>query len=238
MSPWLRVLGLFAAAVLAALVLKLLPPLVVLALLVGGVAYANHVLITKPKRQAARRAAEALGLRPVPDAEAGLVGLPFALLTRPGAVASQVMAGPWRGREIRVFDLELPRPEAFTGASRFTCALVPLPFAAPRLVVEPAAFLTPPEERPGLPVCDVPSERVATRFDVRCEDPAFAASFLGEPVADWLVGEQERLGLELAGSAALLYRSWVPAKERDLVLDAVSGFLAAVPAGRSSEGAG
>jgi hypothetical protein len=151
-SPWLRVLGLFAAAVLAALVLKRLPPLVVLALLVAAVAYANHVLIGKPKRERALATAQALGMRPVPDEEAGLRALPFTLLTRPGAVASQVMAGPWRGREIRVFDLELARPEAQAGVSRFTCAL------------------------------------------------------------------------------------WVPAKDRDLVLEAVSGFLAAVPAGRSSGG--
>lgn len=237
MGPWLRVLGLFAAAVVAALVLKLLPPLVVLALLIGGVAYANHVLITKPKREVARTAAEALGLRPVPDAEAGLLGLPFSLLTRPGAVASQVMAGPWRGREIRVFDLELARPEASVGVGRFTCALVPLPFEAPHLVVEPAAFLTPPEERPGLPVCDVAAPRVASSFDVRCEDAAFARSFLSEPVTGWLAREQERVGLEVRGPAALLYRPWVPAKDRYLVLDAVSGFLAAAaPAGRTEEG--
>ncbi len=235
MSPWLRVLGLFAAVVLAALVLKLLPPLVVLALLIGGVAYANHVLITKPKRERARMAAEALGLRPVPDAEAGLVGLPFVFLTRPGAVASQVMAGPWRGREVRVFDLELARPEAFTGTSRFTCALVPLPFSAPRLVVEPLAFLTPPEERAALPTCEA-AGRLGAGFDVRSEDPAFASSFLGDAVSDWLAREQERVGLELAGPAALLYRPWVPAAERDLLLGAVSGFLEAVPADRASEG--
>lgn len=235
MSPWLRVLGLFAAVVLAALVLKLLPPLVVLALLIGGVAYANHVLITKPKRGRARTVAEALGLRPVPDAEAGLLGLPFALLTRPGAVASQVMVGSWRGREVRVFDLELARPEAFPGASRFTCALVPLSFPAPHLVAEPLAFLTPPDERPRLSACEV-TGRLAAGFEVRSEDPVFANAFLRGAMSEWLAREQERVGLELAGSAALLYRPWVPAVERNLVLDAVSGFLAAVPDGRALEG--
>lgn len=50
MSPWLRVLGLFGAVVLAALLLRVLPPLLVLALLIGGIVYANHVLVTKPKR--------------------------------------------------------------------------------------------------------------------------------------------------------------------------------------------
>lgn len=235
MSPWLRVLGLFAAVVLAVLVLKMLPPLLVLALLVGGVAYADHALITRPKRERARTAAEALGLRAVPDADAGLLGLPFALLSRPGAVASQVMVGPWRGCEIRVFDLELARPETFTGTSRFTCALVPLPFSAPRLVVEPLAFLTPPEERSSLPPREA-TGRLADRFEVRCEDPAFATSFLREPVADWLAREQELVGLELAGSSALLYRPWVPGTERDQLLDAVSGFLATVPAARAVEG--
>jgi hypothetical protein len=174
-SPWLGVLGLFAAAVLAALVLKRLPHLVVLALLVAAVAYANHVLIGKPKRERALATAQALGMRPVPDEEAGLRALPFALLT-------------------------------------------------------------PLQERPDLPVCAVTSEQLAGRFEVRCEEPDFARSFLDGPVAGWLTGEGEQVGLELAGSGALLHRSWVPAKDRDLVLEAVSGFLAAVPAGRSSGG--
>ncbi|GIU99307.1 MAG: hypothetical protein KatS3mg014_0923 [Actinomycetota bacterium] len=230
MNPWLRVAGLFATVVVAALVLKALPPLLVLALIVGGVAYANHVLITKPKRERARAAAQALGFRPAAEGAAGLVGLPFALLSRPGAVASEVMVGPWRGVEVRLFDLELPRPDVAAGPGRFTCALAPLPFSAPHLVVEPLAFLTPEEERPPLPACRVGPERVAAAFDVRCGDPAFAASVLEGPVAGWLVDAGERMGFELHGAAALLYQPWVPVRERDAMLEALSGFLAAVPA--------
>lgn len=230
MNPWLRVAGLFAAVVVAALVLKALPPLLVLALIVAGVGYAHHVLITKPKRERARAAAEALGFRSVPEGETGLLGLPFALLARPGVVTSEVMVGPWRGTEVRLFDLELPRPGVAAGAGRFTCALAPLPFSSPHLVVEPLAFLTPEEERPDMPACAAPSERVAAAFDVRCEDPAFAASVLDGPVVGWLLGEGERIGFELAGRAALLYQPWVPPRERDALLEALSGFLAAVPA--------
>lgn len=178
---------------------------------------------------------EALGLRSVPEGEAVLLGLPFALLGRPGAVASEVAAGTWRGAEVRVFDLEIARTAELGGPTRFTCALVPLPFSAPHLVVEPTAFLTPPQERSSLPACRPASERVAAAFDVRCEDPAFARSFLGDRVSAWLLGEEERVGFELRGSAALLYRPWVPAEDRDLVLDPVAAFLAAVPLGRPGE---
>ncbi len=225
MGPWLRVLALFGAVALGALVLKRLPSVLVFVLVVGGVAYAHHVLITRPKRERARTAAEALGLRRVTETEAGLRGLPFSLLERPGAAVSEVMAGSWGGTAVRVFDLEVPRPEAPVGVGRFTCVLASVPLRAPHLVVEPLAFLTPEPERPNLPACPI-----LEGFDVRCEEPAFAAAFLEGAVGAWLVGERERFGLELRGSGALLYQPWVPPSERDALLGALSGFLAAAPA--------
>lgn len=232
MNPWVRLLGLLVAIVVAALFLKVLPPLVVLALFVGGVVYANHVLTVAPKRGRGPGTAEALGLRVVPTEQAGLSGYPFALLHRPGAATLDVMAGIWRGSEVRVFDVETVSTapvEGLDGTRRFSAAIAPVRDEVPHVVVEPLGFLTPADERPNLPVVDAPAA-LAKAFDVRSDDPAFAVGFLDERVTDWLLSREERTGFEVYGQAALVYEPWAPAKERDLLLEAVRGFLAAVDA--------
>ncbi|MGE5460666.1 MAG: hypothetical protein ACM3WR_08590, partial [Solirubrobacterales bacterium] len=61
MGPWLRLLGLFAGIVLGVLLLKVLHPLIVLAMMIGGIVYLNHVLTVKPKREVSRTTADFLG---------------------------------------------------------------------------------------------------------------------------------------------------------------------------------
>ena len=230
-------LGLFAAVVVAALFLKVLPPLLVLALLVGGIAYANHVLTVKPKRERSRTTAELLGLRATPDEQAGIAASPFALLARAQSRVREVMAGPWRGSEVRLFDLETTSPAPVPGSDgvrRYSCVLAPLPLETPHLIVEPQAFLTPEEDRSPLPACTVGVERVAASFEVRCEDPAFASSFLGGSIAEWLIEQEDRVAFETRGPAVLLYGPAIPTKDRDLLLEVLRGFLAAVAVRGSS----
>ena len=89
------------------------------ALLIGGIAYANHVLTVKPKRERTKTTAEMLGLRADADVQGSLSAFPFALLERPQATTSEVMAGPWRGQEVRLFDLEtIPSIEVEGAAHR------------------------------------------------------------------------------------------------------------------------
>jgi hypothetical protein len=236
-GPWVRLLALFAAIVVIALFLKSLHPLLVLALLVGGIVCANHVLTVKPKRDRSRATAELLGLRPVPEEQARIAAQPFALLGRPQARARNVMAGPWMGTQVQLFDLETSssiQVPGLDGVRRSTCVLAPLPLETPHLVVEPRAFLTPEADRPALPVWAIESDRIAAAFDVRCEDPTFATSFLSGAVAEWLLEQEERLALETRASAVLLYGPPVPAKDRDLLLEALRGFLDAVAARGSS----
>lgn len=227
MNPWVRTLGLLGVVVFAAVLLRALPPALVLLLVVGGIVYANHVLTVRPARQHPTTA-ELLGLQAMSEERAGLSSLPFALLERPTARTLDVMVGTWRGTEVRLFDVETTHPSATAGGTpavrRFSCALTRLPFPSPHLVVEPGAFLTSPEDRPGLPVCSVSSEHVATAFDVRCEDPSFGTAFLDGAVAAWLVARQD-VAFEMQGSAVLLYRMWIPEKDRDLMLDTLHGFL-------------
>ena len=228
MAPWVRLLGLLVAVVAAALFLKVLPPVLVLALMVGGIVYANHVLTVKPKRERSKTTAQLLGLRVVPEAQAGLSAFPFALLERPEARTLEVMAGPWRGTEVRLFDLET-RPSVPVAETqsvrRFSCVLAPLPFETPHLIVEPESFLTPPEDRPDLPISVLASERIAAACDVRCQDPAFASTFLDGSLGAWLLAQQDGVAFETRGPAVLLYQPWVPAKDRDLLLESLLGFL-------------
>lgn len=233
MNAWVRVLGVFVAVVAAALLLKVLHPLLVFALLIGGIAYANHVLTVKPKRERTKTTAELLGLRVGPDVRAGLSALAFALLDRPQATTSEAMAGPWRATEVRLFDLETTPSvdvEGVRTSRRFTCAVAPLSVETPHLVAEPEAFLTPGPDHADLPAVTVGHERIDAAYDIRCEDPAFAASFVTRDVAAWLLEQDEGVAFETRGRAVLLYRAWIPGKDRDLLLDVLRGFLDAVAA--------
>ncbi|HEX5949382.1 MAG TPA: hypothetical protein VFZ96_00110, partial [Actinomycetota bacterium] len=204
MNPWVRLLGVFAAVVAAALLLKVLHPLLVLALLIGGVAYANHVLTVKPKRERTRTTAALLGLRAGPDVQAAMSALPFALLERPRATTSEVMAGPWRGTEVRLFDLET-MPSVDVGVvhtpRRFTCAVAPLPIETPHLVAEPEAFLTSGPDHADLPAVTVGDGRIDAAYDIRCEQPGFAASFVAGDVARWLLEQDDAVAFETRGRA-------------------------------------
>lgn len=233
MNPWFRLLGLLVAVVAAALLLKVLHPLLVFALLIGGIAYANHVLTVKPKRERTKTTAELLGLRVDPEVQAGVSAFPFALLQRPQATTSEVMGGPWRGSEVRLFDLETVPSVDVDGIRtprRFTCVIAPLSVATPHLVVEPESFLTPGPDHADLPTVAVGHDRIDAVYDIRCEDPAFATSFLAEKIPAWLLEQDEGVAFETRGHSVLLYRAWTPAKDRDLLLDVLRGFLDAVPA--------
>jgi hypothetical protein len=232
-NPWVRVLGVLAAVVVAALLLKVIHPLLVFALLIGGIAYANHVLTVKPKRERTKTTAEMLGLRADADVQGSLSAFPFALLERPQATTSEVMAGPWRGQEVRLFDLETIPSIEVEGARtsrRFTCVVAPLSVDTPHLIVEPEAFLTPSVDRPHLPTVSVGHDRIDGAYDIRSEDPAFAASFVVDDVATWLLEQNEDAAFETRGPAVLLYRAWIPAKDRDVLLDVLRRFLDAVAA--------
>lgn len=231
MGPWLRLLGLFAGIVLVVLLLKVLHPLIVLAMMIGGIVYLNHVLTVKPKREVSRTTADFLGLEVMPDGPTEILAYPFALLDRPGALVRDVMVGPWRGVQVHLFDLEttssMPVPGS-DGVRRWSCALAPLPFETPHLVAEPHAFLTAEPDRPNLAVCTVESQKLASAFDIRSEDPAFASSFLRDGVADRLLEQEDRIAVETRAHMVLLYGPVMPAKDRDLLLAILHGFLEAV----------
>jgi hypothetical protein len=228
MNPWLRLLLLFGVVVVSALLLKLLPPLLVLVLFVAGATVVTYVLRPGRTAKSGDVATSALGLERVPADGFGLIGLPFALLGRgTGAIVRDAMRGAWSGIDVKVFDITLT--EMGEGGSpvqrAFTCALADSGLAAPHLVVEPRAFLTPESDRPDLPEISLEPELLRQGFDVRCRDEPFARSFLDADRTGWLLAEQERWGFEIDGGLVLLYGEWVPAADRAEILEALAGLL-------------
>ncbi len=233
MSPWVRVLGAFAAVVVGALLLKVLPPILVLAMLIGGLAYVNYKWKpVSPRKQVAETSAQVLGLEHASVDRFGLAGYPFALLRRAAdPEISNIVWGTWRGRDVKAFELRLDLAMANEAgrSRRFACATAPATAMYPPIVIEPAAFLLPPNEA-------APSTSVSTgdrafdeRFSVRCGDGGFARDALDEDLRGWMMSAGEGWGFELSAGVALAYQpvdAWAGATE---AIEAVTGLVDRIP---------
>jgi hypothetical protein len=235
-DPWLRLLGLAAAAIAAVLLLKLIgdaAPIAVLVLFVGGVAYVNHALKGQVRREHRGADAETLGLRHERGDPFGLLGYPFALLGRgrEGRV-EDVAWGPWQGLEVRAFRFTYERPSVAgepDSTHAFLCALAPVEASCPPLALEPRSFLTPPGERPPMASLETGIPALDERFDVRCDDAVFASTLLDEPMRAWIAGLGDLWGLEVSGRLALAYSPADGGRGTVDALPVVRGFLDRVP---------
>ena len=100
MNPWLRILTVFGVAIAAALLLKVLPPFIVLVFFVGGIAAVNLTLQRRVKNERGACRSETLGLKRGKGDPFGLLGYPFALFSRcEQAAIEDVRWGAWRGFE-------------------------------------------------------------------------------------------------------------------------------------------
>jgi hypothetical protein len=233
-NPWLRLLGAFAALVLAVLLLKVIHPLVVLVLFVGGVAWVNQLLKTQVRREHQGADAEALGLKRERGDPFGLLGYPFALLLRGrDARVDDVLWGSWQGLDARVFRFTGERPETPDlprVVLAYVCASAPVDASCPSLSVEPRSFLTPPNEAASMRPVGTDDEDFDRRFDVRCDDPAFARSLLDAPLRSWIASLDDTWGFELSGRLALVYTAVEGGRQVTAVLPVLKGFLDRVPA--------
>ena len=236
MHPWIRLLGLFAAIVVAALLLQVLPPLVVLALFVGGVGYANHALTRASKAQSAAASAQIMGLE-IDRGSLPISAYPFALLERgKEQQVTDVVSGQRQGVELRMFDLSYAPAthveglEAMGVRREFTCAITTVPLEGPHTIVEPRTFLTSESEGSGLPAVEVGSAPVRSAFDVRSNDAGFVEGLLDPDVSGWLLGQDGRWALEIRGRALLWYAQRLAPDDRFQLLEAVTTFLGLIPA--------
>lgn len=229
----MRLLAAVAAVVAAALLLKLLPALAVLALFVAGLALVTRALKQRSEQEAVAGRAALLGLRP----EAGDPGfelrtLPFTLFARvPDGRIDDAMSGTWRGVEVRIFGYlftsDLPGGTQVQRA--VSCAVAPISASVPAVVVEPRSFVATLVEPPALERVDVASGRFAEVFDVRTAAPDFATSLVDEGMRRWLLGTGEVWGFEVRDRVALAYGPGADRADPTPVLDALVGFLDRLP---------
>ena len=233
MNAWLRLLAAAVAVVLAALLLKVLPPIIVLALFVGGVAYVNARLKPASRRLKPSVAdARVLGFQRSPADPFGLIGYPLSLFSRgqDGEIVD-VLWGSWHRLDVKVFEYRCAEgPGDVEPTRRFACALGPAPADWPALSVEPQEFLTPAVERSPMRTAGL-GGAFEGRFDVRSDDEPFARQLLDPAVQDWMLASAEPWGFEVNGRLVLAYRPAegpVPTTE---ALDALGGFLDRIPKG-------
>jgi len=221
MNPWLRVLAVFGVAIAAALFLKVLPPIIVLAFFVGGIAAVNLTLRRRVRneRDAYRRGT--LGLKRGKGDPFGLLGYPFALFSRcEQAAIEDVRWGTWRGLDVKRFDLSCSTPSG-NERTRLACAIGPAGPSIVPLVVEAeamAALLS----GSAMGKVDVGSPGSGRPYIVRCDDPAFARAIVGPPMLRWLGGLEEPWGFEIHGSLAVVYGR--PASGVEVTLERLQGF--------------
>ena len=203
MNPWVRVLLVFVLAVLAAVFLKLLPPVLVLVAFVGGVTAINLRLKGRVKRERATFRSEVVGLRLERGDPFGLPAYPFELFGRcERAEVENVRWGTWHAIEIKRFDLTCAPKDGREGI-RFACAVAPAAYAVFPLVVE-SSRLGDLLADPALEAVEVEG-LAAERWVVRCADAALAGALIGRPMVDWLSELDEPWGFEISGSLALAY---------------------------------
>ena len=203
MTPWVRLLLLFVLAVAAAMVLKLLPPVIVLVAFVGGVVAINLRLKRRVKRERATLRSQADGLRLERGDPFGLLAFPFALFGRCGRPeVDNVRSGTWHALDVKRFDVSSESWDGREGA-RFACAIAPARSTVLPLVVESARFagvLTAPE---------LETVRVEgldpERWVLRCADAALAGALVGPSTVAWLSELEDPWGFEMSGSLALAY---------------------------------
>jgi len=230
MNPWLRILTVFGVAIAAALLLKVLPPFIVLVFFVGGIAAVNLTLQRRVKNERGACRSETLGLKRGKGDPFGLLGYPFALFSRcEQAAIEDVRWGAWRGLDVKRFDLSCSTPSGGE-RTRFACAIGPAGPSIVPLVVEAEALGALLRE-PAMGKVDVGSPGSGDPYVVRCDDPAFARAIVGPPMLRWVGGLEEPWGFEVHGSLAIAYGP--PSSGVEVTLERLQGFAELVQAALS-----
>lgn len=221
-----------AAVVVAALLLKVVPAVLVLALFVGGVAYANHRLRDATRKQT-RSGAELLGFKREASDPFGILGYPVALFARTTDTAiDELVWGPWRGLDVRVFAASFVSPTVFEEQSvraSFACAMTRVEASLPAAVVEPQAFLTRIERPPAAPTVHTGDPQFDAALAVWSDDPAFARTLLDPPMREWLRSLDHRWGIEVHGRIVMVYGPRPDRPDVIAILETLKGFLDRLP---------
>jgi len=212
MKGWGLVIGLLAGVTLVALALKAMPPGIVVIGALGAWGYGAYRFRLRRKAAEENLEPRTLGLQRADGDPFGLAGLPLELLSRGSGAGGvdNVLWGSWRAEDVKLFDFRYTSED--DGDRRFTCALMSLERDVPAVVIEPKMFFIPHADRGHLSVVEVDDRGFGETFDVRAQDPRFAARLLDDDTRQWMEGQND-MAFEVSGRMLLTYMPW---ERRDL----------------------
>jgi hypothetical protein len=205
---WPRVLAIGAAAILAALLLKLAHPALVLAVFVAGI-FALYLRLRRVRDSERVVGTELLGLRPESADPFRISALPLAFLSRTSDPSVwDASAGLWRGLHVQAFGLTF-RPPPVAGTTPdpdvFACAIAELEGERGALVVEPRLFRTSMPDPPPEPGFETGDEAFDGSMSVWSGDEELATAFLTPAARAWLLSLDLRWGLEVRDRLVAVY---------------------------------
>ena len=232
MGLWPRVIAVAVGVVVAALLFKILHPIVVLAVFVAGLV----VVYTGGRRRARdpeqRAGVDLLGLKREETDPFGIAGYPLTLFARASdPEVEDLVWGRWRSLDVHVFGLSFEPSVLGQEGERWTfaCAMAKVDASLPGLVAEPPTFLTMLKGPPAAAPVRLGDPSFEREMQVWSDDDAFAREVLDAPMREWLRSLDPHWGMELLGHIAMIYG---PKPERpDLVatLDLLRGVLERLP---------
>lgn len=214
MDRWPRIAAVAAGAIVGALFLRMLPPIIVLAAFVVGALVVTRTLKTRVRREAVVGEAATLGLRLEPEDPFGLLGLPLSLFGRgtEGRI-EEVRGGMWRGVEVKAFTYSYtlagpvidPTARDTDRRGRFACAIVAIPPVRSPIVAEPVSFVLGLGAHAPMGEVDLDPGAAASAFVIRCDAPDLARTLLDGAAGEWLVEGGEEWGFEASAQLLLIY---------------------------------
>jgi hypothetical protein len=105
--------------------------------------------------------------------------------------------------------------------SRYTCALVPVPFNAPHLTIGPEGFWSSLGQMVGIRDVEIESAVFNDRYRVSCDDERFAITLLDHDMIAWLLSPSSGGGtvrFELVGNGLLCVSDELPFEQMPSLL--------------------
>lgn len=206
---WARTIGAGVVVILGALLLKVAPPIVVLGVFVGGIAFLWVIGRRRARTPMPGGGAELLGLKRETADPFGILGYPMALFGRATDPAiDELVWGRWRGIDVHAFSLSLETPSPADEPRErrtFACAMASVDGPVPGLVAEPQTFLTMlGAPAPGSSI-QLGDAALDAAINVWSEDEEHARRVLDEAGRAWLRSLDQDWGFEARGRVAIVY---------------------------------
>jgi hypothetical protein len=226
-----------AAAIVAALLLKVAPRIVVTAVFVAGVIAAFLYL---RRSEAPERAAglDLLGLKREAVDRFEILAHPLVLFSRASVPSvDDVLWGRWQDLDVHVFRLSFDPPAVLgevVERRAFTCAMTAIDPSRPGLVVEPQVFRAWLGEVPPEPMVRLEDPGFDGAMNIWTADAAFVKDVLPPLAREWLRGLDPERGFEVRDRLAVIYGPIGGPTDVLGILEALRELLARLP-GSSSE---